>query len=315
MFAAGGNQPLAKSTKRKPPRRRAKRAGKELMVGRATALEPVDDFHPVHYEPAPYEPVAEYYPPVRYPSPLEEAVQRVNGIEVAGLIGLCYVCAVGAFNAGYFVNVTGRFVELFSFSDVLGANIALVQYVFLVASTWCMLSIAWTALTYHFPFNWTESIRYKVESFISSVHSDLGLFLLAFVGFVGVLMVALALSTLTNHRFLVVDLLPVALFNGGLLYVTWRGFKAGYVSIGNLVVASVLGVLFFSFEAGKIWLRFDINTAAGVQSIFTKDNTCLDRKILRTSSNGLLLYNPSFKSFEFRSKEDLKVIYDRASCV
>jgi hypothetical protein len=304
---------VSKGPKRKRRKTARTRPGRAL-VPRGALPDPVEDYQPVHVDPPFYEPVAEYYPPAPQLSPFEKAIRRISGIEIAGLVGLCYICCVGSFNAGYFVHVSGRFVELFSFSDVLGANIALVQYIFLVVSTWCTFSIAWTTLTYHFRFEWAKRVRDSVESFVLSVNADFGRYLFAFGVFLLVLFLAFALSSMTNHRFLAVDLFPMALFQGGILYVAWRGFKAGYVSVQNLAIALVLGILFFSYEAGKVWLKFDINNPAGVQSVFTKEDRCLDRKILRTSSNGLLLYNPFLKSFEFRNKDDIKVIYDRRGC-
>ena len=41
---------------------------------------------------------------------------------------LVYVLCVAAFNAGYYSKIGGRFIELFSFADMLGANVPIFQY-------------------------------------------------------------------------------------------------------------------------------------------------------------------------------------------
>jgi len=73
-------------------------------------------------------------------------------------------------------------------------------------------------------------------------------------------------------------------------------------------------LLVFSFNAGGYWIASEVRTPSGTQAMYMQDGQCLERKIMRTTSSGYLLYSYQLKQFEFRNKDSVRVIYDRAGC-
>jgi hypothetical protein len=57
---------------------------------------------------------------------------RVGLTEAIGALSALYVICIASFNAGYFERLKGRFIQLFSFADLIGSNI--LQYIFVVFS-------------------------------------------------------------------------------------------------------------------------------------------------------------------------------------
>src|SRR3979411_1781880 len=89
----------------------------------------------------------------------------------------------------------------------------------------------------------------------------------------------------------------------------WVGYKNDFVTRKTLAFVIVLGAVTSSHMIGRSWFDYDVSSKNGVQSMFIAGGICLERKILRTGSNGYLLYSPALKTFEFRPKDEIKVVY------
>jgi hypothetical protein len=89
----------------------------------------------------------------------------------------------------------------------------------------------------------------------------------------------------------------------------WVGYKNHRVSRSSLAIVVVLGIVVSSHTVGQRWFDYDVSSRNGVQSMFMAGGICIERKILRTGSNGYLLYSPAIKTFEFRPKDEIRVVY------
>lgn len=235
---------------------------------------------------------------------------RISVGEAVTALSLVYVCSLVAFNAGYFINIEGHFSELFTFTDLFGTNIAIVQYFIIALIIYCSLStLGWMFLS---PLR--ERIRSLVEEYAILHHGDIKLFWLGFAvlwlvaNLIDLLLSIFHVSTFT------LAMIPQTLFTGTLFFYFWVGYKNGMTSLRTLIFSSLLGLCIFSYTSGRAWLKSEINSEAEVQSLIIQDGTCLDRKILRTSGNGLLLFNPTLRAYEFRNKDTIRTIFDRRAC-
>src|SRR5688572_7959145 len=59
-------------------------------------------------------------------------IRSVGLGEILTVLTLLYVCTIASFNAAYFANVPGSFVEFFSLTDLIQTNIPIIQYFFSV---------------------------------------------------------------------------------------------------------------------------------------------------------------------------------------
>jgi hypothetical protein len=63
-----------------------------------------------------------------------------------------------------------------------------------------------------------------------------------------------------------------------------------------------------------MWLKYEIRNSDGVQAMYLQSGDCLERKLLRASSGGYLLYSFDLKQFEYREKGSVKTIYGSKGC-
>src|SRR4051812_42317970 len=110
----------------------------------------------------------------------DELVQRGSltsslGISLAEILAaasLIYVCATAAFNAGYFSEIRGNFVQLFTFTDIIGTNIPIIQYFFGVVTVYGLVSILISTLLPSL----RTSIKDMAEAFAIKHHYSHALF-------------------------------------------------------------------------------------------------------------------------------------------
>ncbi|MBO4225351.1 hypothetical protein [Bradyrhizobium neotropicale] len=242
-------------------------------------------------------------------------LRNINLAESLTVLTLLYVCTIAAFNAAYFTNVPGNFVEFFSLSDLVQTNIPMIQYFLGLAFCYFMIGLAISFLAGVTGFDLREKVQDITEPLVIKYHLDNRAFWIAF----GFLLLAFHLVTGMFHEFGVtsfsVAMIPTVVFQGVLLYFFWVGYKFEMIPIKTLISASLLSLFTSSYNAGHAWIKSQIAAPGQVQTIQDKDGLCLERNILRSSSSGLLLYNPSLKQFEFRSKDGFKAIYDGHGCV
>lgn len=235
--------------------------------------------------------------------------------EALTVLTLLYVCTIAAFNAAYFANVPGNFVEFFSLTDLVQTNIPVIQYFFVLALFYLMIGLFISFLAGITGFDFRSAIRDITEPLVIKFHLDDRGFWIAY----GISVVAFYLANVVIGAVGVTTfflaMLPTIIFQWALLYFFWVGYKFEMIPVKTLVSASLFSLFASSYGAGHAWLRSQIAAPGQVQTIQDKDGQCLERNILRSSSSGLLLYHPSMKQFEFRSKDSFKTIYDGHGCV
>jgi hypothetical protein len=257
----------------------------------------VEDYSPVHVEPMP-EPVSSIFP------------SQVSAGELLTAAVLLYASSITAFNAGYFFALKGRFVELFSLADLVAINISILQYFVSVMFFYGLFMIVTSSA---FP-GLRDRVRYWIENLLLQLRYDNSRYWLSYYGGLAAFVSAIVLVNNFKISSFTLIILPCVLFQGFLLYLDYVGYKYQTFSVRSLAVATVLTIFIFSFNAGHAWLQSETRTQEGVQALFLQDGTCIERKLLRSSGNGMLLYNPSLESFEFRNKDSIKTIFDRKGC-
>lgn len=235
--------------------------------------------------------------------------------EALTVLTLLYVCTIAAFNAAYFANIPGNFVEFFSLTDLIQTNIPIIQYFFILALIYLMIGVAISFFAGVTGFDLRHAIRDVTEPLVIKYHLDDRGFWIAY----GILFIAFHLADgllrgLGVTTFFL-TMLPTIVFQWALLYFFWVGYKFEMIPIKTLASASLFSLFAFSYGAGHAWIRSQTAAPGQVQTIQDKDGLCLERNILRSSSSGLLLYHPQMKQFEFRSKDSFKTIYDGRGCV
>ena len=260
-----------------------------------------EDFYPTRYDP-----VEDSPPDDRF----WNTPNRISLGEVLTVLSLLYVCSISAFNAGYFSRIPGHFTELFSFADLVGTNIQILQYFISAFSIFCMFSFFGGIFLAALNIN----ISAAAERVALRYHINAFLFLAAFLVlwfFVMAMFAFLDYFKITTFTILVV---PEFIFQGVLIFYFWVGYKYNHGSFRSVLFPALIGLVMFSTASGRAWLKSEIAEANGIQSLFLQDGVCIDRKILRASSKWLLLYNPSMEEFEFRSKDSIKTVFQRRSC-
>ena len=132
----------------------------------------------------------------------------------------------------------------------------------------------------------------KVEETLSSTLTDK----VAIYAAVGVLIsLGLLSSTISDvpEAPLWARVAPNVIGQGLWAYMWWVGYKNDFVSRNTLAFVIILGIVSSSHNIGHSWFDYDVSSRNGVQSMFMAGGTCLERKILRTGSNGYLLYSPA----------------------
>ncbi len=233
---------------------------------------------------------------------------RVGLTEALGALSALYIICIASFNAGYFERLKGQFIQLFSFADLIGSNIAILQYIFVVFFFYSLLAIyiailpgdaagslrRWAVRTWDGVDNW--KLRYQIMFVI--------------VGFAGP---ALLASMLEDVNFSLA-LLPTGVIQGVFLLSLWTGYKNGTTELKRFLIWSTVTAATFSYTSGRLWVASEISDPKGQQSIMMTNGSCLDRRILRTNSSGYLLYNFSMKQAEFRNKDDVRTVFQSRAC-
>ena len=224
--------------------------------------------------------------------------------EWLAILSTLYVLCIAIFAAGYFDKVPGKFVELFSFTDLIGSNIPVLQFFLSMLFTYCLVSFL---ASWFIEPRWRR-VKGRVEETLSFTLTDK----VAIYAAVGVL-VALSLISSSISDVpgapLWARVAPNVIGQGLWTYMWWVGYKHNHVTRSTLAFVILLGVVNSSYGIGRSWFDYDVNSSNGVQSMFMAGGICLERKILRTGSNGYLLYSPAIKQFEFRPKDEIRVVY------
>lgn len=237
--------------------------------------------------------------------------------EVVALLSLLYACSIAAFNAGYFSNVNSEFVKLFSFSDLLGANISILQYFLAAASTVFAITTLIEMGMAFVPYLASVQSRGAkfVERLILKAHQNPALFWLCYIFLIWLLTFLYAITGALHTSSFALLIFPQLLFHGALLYFFAAGYKLGFTTRRTLITAALISLFFFSFDSGKAWYVSETQSEEGIQTLVAADGLCLERKIIRTSGNGLLLYSPHWRTFEYRNRDSIKSIFAGRGCL
>lgn len=237
--------------------------------------------------------------------------------EIIAALSIIYVCSIAAFNAGYFSRMNGGFVNLFSFADLLGTNISIVQYFFGILIAYGFLSVIMSFLVSFGPEsvplmrrkakNWSETLAVKS-------HRDISIFWLIYLVLIVFVVLTQAFINALEISSFSLLMMPEFLFQSAILYFFWVGYKHEMVELKTLAVATSISLFIFSYDSGIAWYNSDTRSSAGVQAFFAQDGTCLERKIIRSSGSGLLLFNPWIRTFEFRNRDSIKTIFEGKGC-
>jgi hypothetical protein len=123
-------------------------------------------------------------------------LRNISLAESLTVAGLLYVCTIAAFNAGYFANVPGNFVEFFSLTDLIQTNIQMVEYFAVVAILYCVIATAISFVAGITEFDLREAIRDVTEPLVIKYHLDKRGFWIAY----GVLLLAFNIADGILHR-------------------------------------------------------------------------------------------------------------------
>jgi hypothetical protein len=221
-----------------------------------------------------------------------------------------YVFAVASFNAGYFDKVPSRFVELFSFSDLVNSNIPILQYIISVYTTYCVLSILF-AVPRHFLSKGIDKL--VTAETIPAWSIDL----LPFISLILLSIAAIGGSyhyDAVDNKFFTLEFLPWAILFGFIFDFTWTNYRRNEITQRNFLIQIAINAIIFCHISGRMWLKYEIRNPDGIQAIYLQSGDCLDRKLLRASASGYLLYSFDLKQFEFRDKGSIKTIYGIKGC-
>lgn len=234
--------------------------------------------------------------------------------EIIAAISLLYFCTIASFNAGYFSAVHGNFVELFTFTDLIGINIPILQYFFVIFFLYAVISTFATMLGSFRGVSLSNELSRMAQDFMLKHHYSNSAY---WIGY-GVLLAAVwggailfPIFGITNFTLV---MLPSVFFQGCFIYFFWVGYKFQLVPAKSLFAATLLALFIFSNNAGHAWILSEIGSSENIQAIVGDKDVCLERIILRNSNAGLLLYNPTMKKFEFRSKESIRTIFQGRGC-
>ncbi|MBK3659931.1 hypothetical protein JJE66_01500 [Bradyrhizobium diazoefficiens] len=223
---------------------------------------------------------------------------------------LGYVLAVASFNAGYFDLVPSRFVELFSFSDLVNANIPILQYVIGVYTTYCVLSLMFS-IPKHFLSKGLDKLVAVAPLPAWSVDL-LPLVALALFAATAILN-DIHLNAINNEIF-TIEFLPWAILFWFIFDFTLSSYRRHQMDQKSFLIAVIINAVIFCHISGKMWLKYEIRNHEGIQAMYLQSGECLSRKLLRSTGNGMLLYSFDLKQFEFRDRSSIRTIYGGAGC-
>lgn len=242
-------------------------------------------------------------------------LRNVSLGESLTVLTLIYLCTVTAFNAAYFAAVPGSFVEFFTITDLIQTDLPVIQYFISLFLFYTSVGVLISYMSGMTGVNVRERLRDLFEPLIIKHHIEgtrfwtvYGIAVAAFYLVYGIIN-SLGVTSFTAL------MLPTFIFQGALLYFFWVGYKFELIDATSLAKATLIGVFMCSYNAGSEWLKSQIADPSHVQAIQDKDGNCADRNILRVSSSGILIYNPSLKQFEFRNKDMIKTVFQTRGCV
>jgi hypothetical protein len=132
------------------------------------------------------------------------------GESIAASTVLYFLC-VAAFNAGYYSKIPARFVELFSFTDMLGANVPIFQYFLTLVAIYgtIMLPFAWAVSKYG------PHIRASIDRHFLMTHSSWVLFYAGLAFLLGISLLLIAVAADLHIQSFTLRITPHAIFQGG----------------------------------------------------------------------------------------------------
>ncbi|MHC2433887.1 hypothetical protein [Bradyrhizobium sp. USDA 4451] len=235
--------------------------------------------------------------------------------EILTVLTLLYVCTITAFNAAYFANVPGNFVEFFSLTDLIQTNLPIIQYFFQVFITYTLVASFFGFVCGMAGVDIPGTVRNFLEPFIVDSHIQPRKFWLSVTTAIVLFWIYVGVMDAMHVTNFTARMIPTFIFQAVLLYAFWVGFKYSLVPARQLAGAAFIALFVCSNNAGHAWIKSQIADPTHIQAIQDKEGNCHDRNILRNSSSGLLLHNPSLNQFEFRSKDTIKTIFQNRGCV
>ncbi|UWU83148.1 hypothetical protein N2605_26865 [Bradyrhizobium yuanmingense] len=235
--------------------------------------------------------------------------------EMLTLLTLLYVCTIAAFNAAYFRNIPGNFVEFFSLTDLIQTNLPMIQYFF---GLFIAYTIMWTIVSFLadvFGYDLRQRAKDILEPIVLEYHLQGKKFWIAYLIALCLFWVVDSVLGAINAVDFAILMIPTIIFQAVLLYFFWVGYKFAILPARQLAIAAFVGLFVFSNNAGHAWIKSQIAEPSHLQAIQDKEGNCLDRNILRNSGSGVLLYNPSMQQYEFRNKDSIKTIFQKQGCV
>jgi hypothetical protein len=245
------------------------------------------------------------------PQPLQP-LPTVSIAEGIGLITLSYLVSITAFNAGYFLELKGRFVELFSATDLVSINIPILQYFLSVYSTYMFIVIVMALFTNldKMPSDMTKIDAMIIRLFESGQRGLRWVIVALLVA--GVITFIVSKSFSANFT---IEMAPTIVLQLASFYFLWTLYRRGKIALKHLSSGFVVGALFFSYLSGQAWAKHAIIDLNARQAFQMSDGQCLERILLRTNSAGYLLYSTDLRQLEFRNKDQVKTIFDRRGCL
>ncbi|QOG21368.1 hypothetical protein [Bradyrhizobium sp. SEMIA] len=240
----------------------------------------------------------------------EEEPAELTITEAIAAASFGYLLISSAFNTGYFNNVPGHFVQLFTLQDLFALTLPVIEYVFGVFILYSLISIlsfwsiheAWNVLSGNF------------ERVVDVLFSDALQFKLGMLFIIAISMVLTSIVSIIGISTFAALVLPSIFINGLLAYIYVVAWRTGHVRYRTALWIVALNAWMIAYASGSSWLKSEVADLSDVQSFITKDGTCIDRKLLRAAGGGLLLYNPGLKQFEIRSRDDFKTLYPLRTC-
>ncbi|QOZ76728.1 hypothetical protein XH83_15465 [Bradyrhizobium sp. CCBAU 53351] len=237
----------------------------------------------------------------------QDAPKFTFGEVIAGLSAL-YVLCIASFNAGYFSRLKGQFLQLFSFADLIGSNIAILQYLTAAIGCYVILSFYFSIL----PGDVAGDLkRWAIKNWNALDTLEVPYNILAVIA---LLVIPYVLGSMIESHSFTLALLPIAILQGVFLLSLWTGFQEGTTSFKAFGIWTVIAAANFSYSSGSFWAASEISEPRNQQSLILVSGTCIDRIILRTNSSGFLLYNFALQQTEFRSKDDVRTVFESKSC-
>jgi hypothetical protein len=247
------------------------------------------------------------------PARLAEAwrVESIKPHEWAAIVTFLVFSETVAYNAGIFSRIPSQFVEIFSTTEVLiGGFSALTSLTIVLFGAYVAIVYARGA--------WNRIYRF-IDSRDDSSSRIKNYFLRPImVGAVILFFLALSWASRiwgsdSGPWFQLVAFCAACLVAASSYVHVALAYRSVHpVYVGLIVYAASLLV---AYCCGDIVIDHKLRHEQPAQSFMLKSVGCLDRKLIRGSSGGFLLYNWRMRTFEFRERSDVVAIFPRAGCV